>query len=70
MRILGIESTCDETGAAVVEGDPSKNLKLKILSNVVASSADLQKKYGGVVPEVAAREQIKVIIPVIEEALI
>ncbi len=64
MKILGIETTCDETGAAVVKDGR------KLLSNVVSSSVDLQKKYGGVVPEVAAREQIKVIIPVIEEALI
>ena len=47
MRILGIETTCDETGAAVVEGKPSENSRLKVLSNVVASSVDLQKKYGG-----------------------
>src|SRR4030042_1207535 len=64
MNILGIESTCDETSASVVKDGQ------KILSNIVASSVDLQKKYGGVVPEVAAREQIKVIVPVIAEALI
>src|SRR3989344_1807411 len=64
MKILGIETTCDETGAAVV-----KDGRL-VLSNITASSANLHEKYGGVVPEVAAREQIKVIIPVIEEALI
>ena len=69
MIILGIETTCDETGASVVEGDPKSSLGLKVLSNVVASSFDLQKKYGGVVPEVAAREQVRVIIPVINEAL-
>lgn len=63
MIILGIESSCDETGAAIVEN--GRNL----LSNVVASSANLHQKYGGVVPEVAAREQVRVIIPTIEEAL-
>ena len=63
MRILGIETTCDETGAAIVQDGR------RILSNVVASSVDLQKKYGGVVPEVAAREQVRVIIPVIKEVL-
>lgn len=63
MKILGIESTCDETSAAVVENGR------KILSNVVASSASMHKKYGGIVPEVAAREQIKVIIPTIQECL-
>ncbi|MDZ4229080.1 MAG: tRNA (adenosine(37)-N6)-threonylcarbamoyltransferase complex transferase subunit TsaD [Patescibacteria group bacterium] len=66
MVILGIETSCDETAAAVVQksGD-----RVTILSNVVASSALLQAKYGGVIPEQAAREQIKSIIPVIEEAL-
>lgn len=70
MIILGIETTCDETGAAILEGDPSlRSGRIHILSNVLASSALLQAKYGGVIPEQAAREQIKVIIPVIEEAL-
>jgi len=65
--ILGIESSCDETGAAVLSkaGD-----QIQILSNVIASSASLQAKYGGIIPEQAAREQIKSIIPVIEEALL
>ena len=63
MRILGLETTCDETGAAVVEDGR------KIMSNVVASSVDLQEKYGGVVPEVAAREQVRSILPVIAEAI-
>jgi N6-L-threonylcarbamoyladenine synthase len=63
MRILGIETSCDETGAALVENGT------KLLSNVVSSSVALHQKYGGVVPELAAREQVKVIIPVICEAL-
>lgn len=63
MKILGIESTCDETSAAIVENGS------KILSNIVASSATMHQKYGGIVPEVAAREQIKVIIPTIEECI-
>lgn len=64
--ILGIETSCDETAAAVLQktGD-----RITILSNIVASSADLQAKYGGVIPEQAAREQLKSIIPVIEEAI-
>ncbi len=66
MKILAIESTCDETGAAVVEDVGGR---VEVLSNVVASSAELQQKYGGIVPEVAAREQIRSIIPVIREAL-
>lgn len=63
MKILGIETSCDETAAAVVENG------IKLLSSVVSSSVKLHQKYGGVVPEVAAREQVKVIIPVIQEAL-
>lgn len=67
MIILGIETSCDETAAAVLTNDENR---VTILSNVVASSADLQAKYGGVIPEQAAREQIKSMIPVIEEALL
>jgi N6-L-threonylcarbamoyladenine synthase len=63
MRILGIESSCDETAVAVVEDG------YRLLSNVVASSMDLHVQYGGVVPEIAARSHIEVIIPVIEQAL-
>ncbi len=62
MIILGIETSCDETSAAVLE---QKDRRIQILSNVVASSADLQAKYGVVIPEQAAREKIKSIIPVI-----
>ena len=65
MIILGIETSCDETGAAVLE---QKNGSIHILSNILASSASLQSKYGGIIPEQAAREQIKSIIPVIKEA--
>lgn len=67
MRILGIESSCDETAAAVVEIDDDLNCTL--LSNVVASSMDLHVQYGGVVPEIAARSHIESIIPVIDEAV-
>ena len=63
MRILGVETSCDETGAAVVEDGK------RLLSNVVATSLDLHAKYGGVVPEIAARSQIESITPVIEQAL-
>lgn len=66
MVILGIETSCDETAAAVLE---QKNGRIQILSNVVASSAFLQAKYGGIIPEQAAREQIKSIIPVIDTAI-
>jgi len=64
MRILGVESTCDETSAAVVEDGR------KVLSNVVASSSAMHEKYGGIVPEVAAREQIRSILPVLYEAIL
>jgi N6-L-threonylcarbamoyladenine synthase len=63
MRVLGIETSCDETAAAVVEDGK------RMLSNVVASSADLHVQYGGVVPEIAARSHIEVILPVIQQAL-
>lgn len=66
MKILGIESSADETAAAIVEGSSES---LKLLSSVVASSMDLHKAYGGMVPEIAARSHIESIIPVIEEAL-
>ncbi len=64
--ILGIETSCDETAAAVLIND---GFRIKILSNTVASSASLQSKYGGIIPEQAAREQIKSIISVIKETL-
>jgi tRNA N6-adenosine threonylcarbamoyltransferase len=62
-RILGIESSCDETAAAVVRGGRT------ILSSVVASQIDLHRKYGGVVPELASREHLRRIVPVVREAL-
>lgn len=63
MKVLGIETSCDETAASVVEDGHL------LLSNVVASSMDLHVKYGGVVPEIAARSHIEAILPVISEAL-
>src|SRR5579859_6062306 len=63
MLVLGIESSCDETGAAVVKDGRY------LLSNVVASQIDIHNRYGGVVPEVASRQQLASIIPVIETAL-
>jgi N6-L-threonylcarbamoyladenine synthase len=60
--ILGIESTCDETGAAIVEGTT-------VRSNIVASQADLHARYRGVVPEIASRAHIESILPVIRQAL-
>ena len=63
MKILGIETSCDETAAAVVEDGR------KILSNVVVSQIDIFAEYGGVIPEVAARSHLEVILPVIDKAL-
>jgi N6-L-threonylcarbamoyladenine synthase len=63
MRILGIESSCDETAASVVEDGR------RILSSVVASQLDTHAKYGGVVPELASREHLRSIVPVVREAL-
>ena len=61
--ILGIETSCDETAAALVDDDG------RIISNVVASQAELHAKYGGVVPEVASRRHLDLITPVLREAL-
>ena len=66
MIVLGIESSCDETAASVVQ---ETNGNIIVLSNVIASQAEIHSQYGGVVPEVAAREHVKNIIPVIDEAI-
>jgi N6-L-threonylcarbamoyladenine synthase len=63
IQILGIESSCDETAAAVVADGR------EILSTVVASQIDIHRKYGGVVPELASREHLRRIVPVVREAL-
>ncbi len=63
MKILGIETSCDETSAAVVEDGRV------ILSNVIASQTELFQRFGGVVPEVAARRHVELIIPTIRRAL-
>ena len=63
MKILGIETSCDETAAAIVEdGD-------NILSNVVASQVDIHRRYGGIVPEVASRQHLITILPVLDSAM-
>ncbi len=63
MYVLGIESSCDETAAAIVENGT------RILSHVIASQADLHEKYGGVFPELASRRHSEVILPTIDQAL-
>lgn len=66
MIILGIETSCDETAASIAScsGD-----KIEILSNAVASQIEIHKKYGGIVPEVAAREHVLNILPVVNQAM-
>src|SRR5574337_2062504 len=63
MRILAIESSCDDTAAAVLSDRA-------VLSSVVASQDDVHKRYGGVVPELASRSHIRNVVPVIEDALV
>lgn len=66
MKILAIETSCDETAVSVLEG---QNGNLNVLSNAVSSQIELHKEWGGVVPNLAAREHLKNIIPVLETAL-
>ncbi|QQG52433.1 MAG: tRNA (adenosine(37)-N6)-threonylcarbamoyltransferase complex transferase subunit TsaD [Candidatus Falkowbacteria bacterium] len=68
MYILGIETSCDETAASIIKANP-KTGRLLVLSNIISSQIAIHQKYGGVVPEVAAREHVLNILPVIEEAL-
>jgi len=86
MNILAIETSCDETAAAVVKYDrgcfdisstkrhklhnqTQKNCSFKIISNIIASQVEIHSKYGGIVPEVAARQHVENIIPVVDEAM-
>ncbi|MGE5809833.1 MAG: tRNA (adenosine(37)-N6)-threonylcarbamoyltransferase complex transferase subunit TsaD, partial [Nitrospirota bacterium] len=62
MLTLGIETSCDETAAAVLDDET-------VLSSIVSSQIDVHKKYGGVVPELASREHLKNLMPIIREAL-
>lgn len=63
VKILGIETSCDETSAAVVRDG------IEILSNIISSQVDVHRKFGGVVPEVASRKHLELINPVIRESL-
>ncbi|UCC69577.1 MAG: tRNA (adenosine(37)-N6)-threonylcarbamoyltransferase complex transferase subunit TsaD [Armatimonadota bacterium] len=67
MLLLGIETSCDETSAAVARGPTDRGVE--VLSNVVASQDDLHAHFGGIVPEVASRRHIEMILPVIREAM-
>ena len=63
MLLLCLESSCDETAAAVVRDGRT------ILSNIVASQVDVHARYGGVVPELASRHHLEAVVPVLDEAL-
>src|SRR5687768_9243372 len=67
ITLLALETTCDETGAAVLRG-PIAGVP-RVLSSVVASQIDLHERFGGVVPEIAARAHVRQVLPVIDEAL-
>ncbi len=63
MKLLALETTCDETAAAII-AEP-----LEVLSSVVASQDELHQAFGGVVPEIASRAHVERILPVVDEAL-
>src|SRR3954465_4926748 len=67
MRVLGLETSCDETAAAVVGGDGG--LRGRILSDVVHTQQDVHEKWGGVVPELASRDHLQRVLPVLDEEL-
>ena len=71
MRVLGIETSCDETAAAVIEVDAaaSERPRARALSDVVHTQADVHERFGGVVPELASRDHLQRVLPVIDEAL-
>lgn len=68
MKILGIETSCDETAASIIKGEKNDS-KVKVLKSSIATSLSLHSKTGGIIPEIAARQQIKYILPVIENVL-
>src|SRR3989442_4366294 len=69
MLILGIETSCDETAAAVVEETGDRALPWAVRSNVIASQVPIHREWGGVVPELASRQHIRDICGVVERAL-
>ena len=69
MKILGIETSCDETSAAVVEETGDASRPWAIRSNVIASQAPIHREWGGVVPELASRQHIRDICGVVERAM-
>jgi len=69
MRILGIETSCDDTGIGIIEVKGDKNPGFTILSNTVVSQIEVHRKYGGVFPTLAKREHGKNIVPLLEKLL-
>jgi N6-L-threonylcarbamoyladenine synthase len=69
MLILGIESSCDDAAAAVIEAEAPASASIKVRSNVVANQDHIHRRYGGIVPELASRDHVITILPVVEEAL-
>ncbi|MBM4139990.1 MAG: tRNA (adenosine(37)-N6)-threonylcarbamoyltransferase complex transferase subunit TsaD [Nitrospira sp.] len=63
MLVLGIDTSCDDTSASIVEN------ATRIISNIISNQTDIHKKYGGIVPELASRRHIEMILPVVDEAL-
>ena len=69
MNVLGIETSCDETAAAVVASTGEADRPWRILSNVIASQVEIHREWGGVVPEIASRQHVRDICGVVERAL-
>ena len=71
MRVLGLETSCDETAAAVIEVEDaaSERPRARALSDVVHTQADVHERFGGVVPELASRDHLQRVLPVLDEAL-
>lgn len=69
MKILGIETSCDETAAAVVGGPDEGTGPLRVLSDVVSTQVDIHRRWGGVVPELASRNHLLQVMPVVDDAL-
>lgn len=69
MLVLGIETSCDETAAAVVEAEVNGSLPWRLRSSIVASQVDIHREWGGVVPEIASRQHVRDICGVVERAM-
>src|SRR5512143_2935891 len=69
MLVLGIETSCDETAAALVEQTGDTQRPWRVRSNIVASQVDIHREWGGVVPELASRQHVRDICGVVEGAM-